>query len=84
MPKHKTDGMFNKPTLCLDVKKRLIPSLHPMTLFAGWRIGQGQRRDSFLAKVSARQLAGARCLCRVTQPPYIAGPLCIIHVHPAY
>jgi hypothetical protein len=34
--------------------------------------------DRFMAKVSARQLAGARMLRWVTQPPHIAVPLCLI------
>jgi hypothetical protein len=47
----------------MTTKTRAIPSLH---------------RDNFLAKVPARQLAGARMLRRVTQPPHIAGPLVLI------
>jgi len=43
-------------------KTRAIPSLHRDPPAGG-------------AKVPARQLAGARVLRRVTQPPHIAGPL---------
>ena len=36
-------------------------------------------RDNFLAKVPGP----ARCSRRVTQPPHIAGPLCLSHLAPA-
>ena len=38
-------------------------------------VGQGQRREIFLAKVPVPHMRNARCLRRVTQPHFIAGPL---------
>ena len=53
-------------------------------------VGQGQRRDSLLAKVPVPRKRDARCsrpdasvrTGRVTQPPHIAGPLCVIPHEP--
>jgi len=56
------DRASTQNNLYHDSKKCAIPSLHRDPPAGG-------------AKVSARQLAGARCLRRVTQPPHIAGPL---------
>jgi hypothetical protein len=57
-----------QPCTAILVKLRNIPAWTAKT-----RAIPSWHRDHFAAKVTG----SARCLRRVTQPPFIAGPLCL-------